>query len=195
MEFSALRFSERVIAVTMIAIGTSVPELAASVIAALKKEKAIIEDKIKTSADDVANIKKKVKSTKSAKKTTSKFKKKYMYDAESINNKNIILVDDSLVRGITVKNIINSLRECGAKEVHIRVSSPQVKDICYYGVDIPTQNELIANNYDIYGIQRVINADSLIYLDLDLIKDCFGSNASNLCTGCFNSDYKTKLEW
>ena len=122
-------------------------------------------------------------------------KNKYLYDSREIKDKKIIILDDSLVRGITLTNIIKNIRECGAKEVHIRISSPPVKDICYYGVDIPTKSELIANNFDIMGIQKQINADSLVYLDLDSIKNLFGNQAKNMCTGCFNSDYRDKLEW
>ena len=75
-------------------------------------------------------------------------KKKYIYDKSQISGKRVIIIDDSIVRGITMKNIVVRLRECEAKEVHIRIISPEIKDICKYGIDIPTREELVAFNMD-----------------------------------------------
>ena len=126
-------------------------------------------------------------------------KNKYLYDADFIKDKKLILLDDSLVRGNTIKNIIIILRNLGAKEIHLRIGSPRVKNICYYGVDIPTKEELIANNYSLDGIRDNVNADSLKYLELEDIRKIYPDHYNNFCTGCFNNDYKhtesNNLEW
>ena len=118
--------------------------------------------------------------------------KKYIYDKSIIKDNKLILIDDSLVRGITIKNIVDKLKEFGAKEIHIRIGSPMVTGICYYGIDIPTTNELIANNSNIDEICENIGADSLKFIDTDEMITVLGKGH---CTGCFNGDYKDKLEW
>ena len=129
-------------------------------------------------------------------------KKKYYLDIEKIKGRNIIIVDDSLVRGITMKNLIKIFRESGAQSVHIRIAAPPIKFPCYFGVDIPTKEELIANKIqseDIreisIGVKKLIDADSLYYLGINSIKKIMEDNFSNLCTGCFNNNYNDKLEW
>lgn len=129
-------------------------------------------------------------------------KKKYYLDTEKIKDRNIIIVDDSLVRGTTMKNLIKIFRESGAKSVHIRIAAPPIKYPCYFGVDIPTREELIANKIkgeDIreisIGVKQLIGADSLYYLGINSIKNIMQKDFNNLCTGCFNSNYNEKLEW
>ena len=117
---------------------------------------------------------------------------KYIYDKSIIQNSKLILLDDSLVRGITTKNIIDKLRELGAKEIHIRIGSPMVTGICYYGIDIPTYDELIANTKNLNQICNNIGADSLKYITTEEMISVLGNGH---CTGCFNGDYKDKLEW
>jgi amidophosphoribosyltransferase len=115
-------------------------------------------------------------------------KKKYIYDKEAINGKKIIILDDSIVRGVTIKNIVTSLREAGASEIHIRITSPPVKDICMYGIDIPTKDELIANTMSIDDINTHLGSNSLKFLNIDDMLQ-WVDEPSKYCTGCFNSNY------
>ena len=105
-----------------------------------------------------------------------------------LKNKRVILIDDSLVRGTTAKRIINMVRKAGAKEVHLRISSPPIKHPCFYGIDTPTYEELIASKYSIEEIARYVGADSLAYLSIDgLLKACRAKD--EFCLACFNGDY------
>lgn len=102
-----------------------------------------------------------------------------------INGKKIALIDDSIVRGTTSGQIIKLLKENGAREVHMRIASPPVKFPCYFGVDIPTKEELIANGRDIEDIRREIGADSLIYLKMDDLYTLVTPEERNFCYSCF----------
>lgn len=86
---------------------------------------------------------------------------------EEIEGKRVVMVDDSIVRSTTCRRIVAMLKEAGAKEVHVAISSPPFRHPCYFGTDIPSREELIATHYDVDGICRVIGADSLAYLDFD----------------------------
>lgn len=123
---------------------------------------------------------------------------KYIYNWDKLKNKKIILIDDSIVRGNTMKAIIKLLRENGVQEIHLRVNSPPVISPCYYGIDIPSYDELIANKMNIEEIKNYINVDSLSYLDLNkIIKMMKNTNSKyNLCCSCFTNKYsKELLEW
>lgn len=101
-----------------------------------------------------------------------------------VENKIVVLVDDSLVRGNTAREIIRMLRNSGAKEVHLRIASPMIVNVCHWGVDIPTKQELIANNFsDIKKITEFITADSLAYLSFEGLEKVFGTNG--WCYSCF----------
>ncbi len=102
--------------------------------------------------------------------------------------KKIILVDDSLVRGTTIKKIIDLILRAGAKEVHLRIGSPPVKYSCFYGIDTPTKEELIANRKSLEGIREYIGADTLKYLPVNLLKNIV-SKPDNYCSACFTGDY------
>lgn len=105
----------------------------------------------------------------------------------NIKGKRLILIDDSIVRGTTSKKIIKLLRQNGAKEVHMLVASPIVKYPCYFGVDMDTKEQLIGGYRDKDEICRIIGADSLNYIPLDLlVKACGGGG---FCTGCFDGNY------
>lgn len=106
-----------------------------------------------------------------------------------IEGKKIALIDDSIVRGTTSGKIIQLLRENGAKEVHMRVASPPVRYPCYFGIDIPTKKELIANNKDIEEIKKEIGADSLIYLSLDDLYNLTDPSRNDFCYACFRGDH------
>jgi len=107
-----------------------------------------------------------------------------------IKNKRVVVVDDSLVRGTTSKKIVSMLRDVGAKEVHLRISSPPVKFPCYYGIDIPSKNELIANSKLKEEIKIYIEADSLEYISLNGMKSGIDENRMNCyCDACFSGNY------
>ncbi|MBI4824560.1 MAG: amidophosphoribosyltransferase [Nitrospirae bacterium] len=108
---------------------------------------------------------------------------------ELLSGKRVIVVDDSIVRGTTSKKIVKMLREGGgAKEVHMRISSPPNIGPCFYGIDTPTRQELIATTHSIDEIKKYITADSLSYLNLGGLKDIV-PNPENYCTACFDNHY------
>ncbi len=104
-----------------------------------------------------------------------------------LEGKRVIVIDDSLVRGTTSKKIVENLRKAGAKEVHLRISSPPICHSCRYGIDTPTDEELIANTKSPEEIAKIIEVDSLAYLSLEGLKQAVG--IEGLCTACFNGDY------
>ncbi|MFC6152974.1 amidophosphoribosyltransferase [Nocardioides yefusunii] len=110
-----------------------------------------------------------------------------------IEGKRLVVVDDSIVRGNTQRALVRMLREAGAKEVHVRISSPPVKWPCFYGIDFATRAELIANGLGIDEIRRSIDADSLGYIDLEELVDATTVPMDNLCRACFDGEYPVKL--
>jgi amidophosphoribosyltransferase len=102
--------------------------------------------------------------------------------------KSVVIVDDSIVRGTTIRKIVRMVRGAGAREIHLRIGSPPVKFSCYYGIDTPTRNELIANNMSINEIEKYIEADSLKYLDIEDLKDCV-KKSRQFCFACFDGNY------
>ncbi len=104
-----------------------------------------------------------------------------------VKDKRIVLVDDSIVRGTTISNLIRMLRKAGAKEVHVRISSPPFLYPCYYGTDVPDNKELIANHLSTEQIRDMIGADSLEYMHLEDFKEMTGDLP--LCRACFDNDY------
>ncbi len=106
---------------------------------------------------------------------------------EAVNGKRVIMIDDSIVRGTTSGRIVKMLREAGAKEVHMRVSSPPFLWPCYFGTDVPAREQLIANNRSVEEICQLIGADSLGYLRLDRLKELV--NGLDICEGCFTGKY------
>ncbi|EIK79982.1 amidophosphoribosyltransferase [Gardnerella sp. Marseille-Q9181] len=115
-----------------------------------------------------------------------------------VKNKRVIVIDDSIVRGTTSKRIVRLLREAGAKEVHMRISSPPLKYPCFYGIDIQTTKELIAAKHSVEQIRQYIEADSLAFLSLDGLVESIGLNKpapyGGLCVAYFNGDYPTALD-
>ncbi len=105
-----------------------------------------------------------------------------------LKGRKVVVVDDSIVRGTTLRQLIKMIRRAGAKEVHVRVSSPPIKAPCYYGMDFPTHEELIANNMSIDEICAYLGADSLQYLSLEgLLKSV--PKEMTYCTACFTGEY------
>lgn len=111
-----------------------------------------------------------------------------------ITGKKIIMVDDSIVRGNTTKNIVALLKEKGAKEVHVRITCPPIKHPCFFGVDMPTYDELIANNLTVNKIKNHINADSLGYLSLKGLVRATNLKKDDFCLACFNGEYPLKVD-
>jgi len=108
---------------------------------------------------------------------------------EIIEGKRIVVVDDSIVRGNTQRAIVRMLREAGAREIHVRISSPPVKWPCFYGIDFATRAELIASGLDTEEIRRSIGADSLAYISEEQLIDSTTISAERLCTACFSGKY------
>ena len=106
-----------------------------------------------------------------------------------IKGKRIIVIDDSIVRGTTSRRIIRMLKEAGAAEVHMRISSPPTTDPCFYGVDTPDKDKLIAANMRTQEICDYIEADSLAYLSTDALMRSVSYDRENYCTACFTGDY------
>jgi amidophosphoribosyltransferase len=110
-----------------------------------------------------------------------------------IEGKRLVVVDDSIVRGNTQRALIRMLREAGAREVHVRISSPPVKWPCFYGIDFATRAELIANGLSTEEIRRSIDADSLGYVSLDELVVATTVAKENLCRACFDGVYPVQL--
>src|SRR5215467_8326366 len=110
-----------------------------------------------------------------------------------IENKRIVLIDDSIVRGTTSKKIVRMMREAGAKEIHMRISSPPTRHSCHYGIDTPNKSELIAANMSIEEIRKFIEADSLGYLSLEGMIAATGVSPDSSCVACWNGKYPTRI--
>ena len=109
-----------------------------------------------------------------------------------LQNKRVILIDDSIVRGTTSRKIVRMIRQAGAKEVHMRISCPPTISPCFYGVDTPSKKQLIAANKSIEEIREYIGADSLAYLSLEGLKRaCGDGEKTTYCTACYTGKYPT----
>lgn len=106
-----------------------------------------------------------------------------------LQGKRVVLVDDSIVRGTTSRKLVKMVRAAGAKEVHMRISSPPTTHPCFYGIDTPTRQELIAASHSIDEIRRYITADSLGYLTVEGLLDVIPQSMNKFCTACFDGDY------
>jgi amidophosphoribosyltransferase len=113
---------------------------------------------------------------------------------EAIRGKRLVVVDDSIVRGNTTKAIVGMLREAGAREVHVRITSPPVRWPCFYGIDMPTRSELIASDLLTDKVSAYIGADSLAYLSLEALTSTARSGGRGLCTACFTGAYPTPVD-
>lgn len=112
---------------------------------------------------------------------------------ENIDGKRIILVDDSIVRGTTITRTVKMLKDAGAKEVHVRISSPPVINSCHLGMDTPNEKNLMAANMTIDEMREVIGADSLKYLSLEGLLNATGQD-NGFCTGCFTGKYPIAVD-
>lgn len=110
---------------------------------------------------------------------------------ESVKGKRVVLIDDSIVRGTTSGRIVRLLREAGAKEIHMRISSPPFLNPCYYGTDIDSKEHLIACRYPVEKIAEIIGADTLGYVPVEALPELAGN--CNYCSACFDGDYPTAV--
>ncbi len=108
---------------------------------------------------------------------------------EVIAGQRLVVVDDSIVRGNTQRAIVRMLRDAGAAQVHVRISSPPVKWPCFYGIDFATRGELVANALDVEGVREAIGADSLAYVSLEELVESVNVPSRNLCRACFDGEY------
>lgn len=113
---------------------------------------------------------------------------------EVVKDKRIIIVEDSVVRGTTTRSKMRALRRAGAKEIHLRVSCPPIRHPCFYGIDFPTSQELIAHNRTVEQIRDFLEVDSIYYLSLEGMLSCMQGPASSYCTACWSGHYKVPVD-
>jgi amidophosphoribosyltransferase len=110
-----------------------------------------------------------------------------------LKGKRVIIVDDSIVRGTTSRKLVQALRDAGAKEVHMRISSPPVTHPCFYGIDTDNQDQLIAAKMTVEEIRQTLGADSLAYLSIEGMVNATQDNPTHFCTACFSGDYPVEI--
>lgn len=115
---------------------------------------------------------------------------KYNPVKDVLKGKDVVVVDDSIVRGTTSRKLVKMIRSAGVKKIHMAVSSPPIIASCFYGIDTPTKKELIAANNSVEEIRKFIGVDTLTYLSLDGIVKATGTAGSKFCTACFTDKYK-----
>jgi amidophosphoribosyltransferase len=111
-----------------------------------------------------------------------------------LEGRRVVVVDDSIVRGTTSRKIVRMVRAAGAREVHVRISSPPIQWPCYYGIDTPTRRELIGSSHKVPEIQRYLGADSLGYLSLEGMLKATGSDPHHFCHACFTGQYRVGFD-
>lgn len=110
-----------------------------------------------------------------------------------VQGKNVLLVDDSIVRGTTMKKIVNLLKEAGASRVEVWVTCPPIKSACFYGIDMATHSELIASTKSVEEIRQIVGADELCYQTIDGLVDAIGLPKNETCLSCLTGVYPTPL--
>jgi amidophosphoribosyltransferase len=108
---------------------------------------------------------------------------------EVVAGKRLIVVDDSIVRGNTTRQIVQMLREAGAAEIHLRISAPPIKHPCHYGIDMSTRDEMIAHGRTVEEIAAELQVESLAYLSLEGVYEAVGGTRETHCDACFSGDY------
>ncbi len=111
-----------------------------------------------------------------------------------LDGQRVVLVDDSIIRGTTSRKIVRIVREAGACEVHVRISCPPTISPCFYGIDTPTRDELIASNHSVEEIRQYIGADTLGYLSLEGMRQAVGDTQSRYCLACYTANYPTAVQ-
>ena len=125
-------------------------------------------------------------------------KLKHNANRQRLKGQKVILVDDSIVRGTTSRKIVEMVRQAGAKEVHMRISSPPTINPCFYGIDTPDQEQLLAAQFDVEGMRKQIQADTLSFISIDGLYKATGETNRNsdlpqFCDACFTGDYPITL--
>ncbi|KPK40317.1 MAG: amidophosphoribosyltransferase [Phycisphaerae bacterium SG8_4] len=113
---------------------------------------------------------------------------------EVVAGKRLVVVDDSIVRGTTTRGKIRALRQAGAREIHMRVSCPPLRFPCFYGVDFPTKEELLANNRDLEQIREFLEVDSIGYMSLEGLLQCAALPADHYCAACWDGEYRIPID-
>ncbi|MFB0554588.1 MAG: amidophosphoribosyltransferase, partial [Phycisphaerae bacterium] len=113
---------------------------------------------------------------------------------EVVGGKRIVIVDDSIVRGTTTRGKIRTLRQAGAEQIHMRVSCPPIRFPCFYGIDFPTKEELLANNRDLEQIKKFLEVDSVGYMSLGGMLQCATLPEDHYCTACWSGKYKIPVD-
>ena len=103
------------------------------------------------------------------------------------------MVDDSIVRGTTMRKIVNLVRSVGPKEIHLRIGCPPIRAPCYLGIDIKNREEFIANKSTVEGIREFLGADSLAYISIGGLVNAIGIKQDNLCLGCLTGEYPVQI--
>ena len=111
-----------------------------------------------------------------------------------IEGKSVVLLDDSIVRGTTIKKIVQILRNSGAKEVHVRIGSPPIIAPCYLGIDMKTRQQFVASSKSVEEITKIITSDSLGYISIKGLVECIGLDEKSLCLGCLTGEYPIQIE-
>jgi amidophosphoribosyltransferase len=122
---------------------------------------------------------------------------KFIFSCDLLSGKIVYLIDDSIVRGNTLKSVVKKLRACGVAQIHVRIPSPPIVSECYYGIDMSTKSELIAYKYSIDEMIKILDVDSLIFISIERMKLAFGNTENEkVCTSCFTGKYDDKLlDW
>jgi amidophosphoribosyltransferase len=113
---------------------------------------------------------------------------------EVLDGRRVVVVDDSIVRGTTSRKLVHMLRQAGAREVHMRISSPPTSYPCFYGIDTPTREELIASSHDVNAIREYLAADSLAYLSVEGMYAFTGRSGNGFCDACFTGNYPVPVD-
>jgi amidophosphoribosyltransferase len=111
----------------------------------------------------------------------------------TMKDKRVVIVDDSIVRGTTMRKIVQMTRRAGAKEVHVRIGCPPVRAPCYYGIDMKTREQFIATGKTVQQIADYLTADSLGYTSLKGLEEAMGIPEHDLCMACLNAEYPTNV--
>jgi amidophosphoribosyltransferase len=111
-----------------------------------------------------------------------------------VDSKRVVIVEDSVVRGTTTRSKMRALRRAGAKEIHLRVSCPPIRHPCFYGIDFPTSEELIAHNRTVEQVAAFLEVDSLAYLSMDGMLSCMKHAKREYCTACWSGEYKIPID-
>jgi amidophosphoribosyltransferase len=111
-----------------------------------------------------------------------------------VEGKRVIIVEDSVVRGTTTRSKMRAIRQAGAKEIHLRVSCPPIRHPCFYGIDFPTSEELVAHNRTVEEVCKFLEADTLAYLSLEGMLSCMKHSKQHYCTACWSGQYKIPID-